>query len=58
VLCLGAFALGLAAGRPGHVLKPLVVVGSVFTFAFGSTLKPVRQACQDAELRKTVARDL
>ena len=58
VLCLGACAVGLAVGQPSHVFRPLLVVGVVVTVVFGATFDSIRRAYQDAELRKTIARDI
>jgi hypothetical protein len=58
VICLGACAVGLATGQPSHVLRPLLVVGVVVTVVFGATFDSIRRAYQEAELRKTIARDI
>jgi hypothetical protein len=58
VVCLAACVVGLAVGQPSHVFRPLLVVGVVLTVAFGATFNSIRRAYQDAELRKTIARDI
>lgn len=58
VVCLSACAAGLDIGQPSHVFRPLLVVGVVVTVVFGGTLNSIRRAYQDAELRKTIARDI
>ena|SRR5262245_44104986 len=58
VSCLAACTVALAIGQPGHVFRPLLVVGVVVTAVFGATLQSVRRSYQEAELRKTLARDI
>ena len=58
VLCLAACAVGLTVGQPSHVFRPLLVVGVVVTVSFGATFNSIRRAYQDAELCKTIARDI
>jgi CHASE2 domain-containing sensor protein len=58
VVCLGACAVALALGQPSHVFRPLLVVGVVVTVVFGATFAPIRRDYQEAELRKTIARDI
>jgi CHASE2 domain-containing sensor protein len=58
IICLGACAGALALGQPSHVVRPLLVVGVVVTVVFGATFDSTRRAYQDAELRKTIARDI
>jgi hypothetical protein len=58
VLCLGACAVGLAVGQPGHVFRPLLVVGVVVTVVFGATFISIRRTYQAAEVRKTIAQDI
>jgi Mn2+/Fe2+ NRAMP family transporter len=58
MVCLGACAVGLAIGQPKHVFGPLLLVGVVVTGVFGATFHSIRRSYQDAELRKTIARDI
>ena len=58
VSSLVACAVGFAVGQPSHVLRPLLIVGVVMTGVFGGTLIPIRRGYQEAELRKTLARDM
>ena len=58
IICLVACAVGLAVGQPSHVFRPLLVVGVVVTVVFGATFDSIRRAYQEAELRKTIARDI
>ena len=58
MVCLGASLFGLAVGQPSHVVRPLLVVGVVVATVFGATLNLIRLAYRDAELRKTIARDI
>ena len=58
VLCLGACATALALGQPSHVFRPLLVVGVVVTVVFATTFALIRRGYQEAELRKTIARDI
>ena len=58
IVSLGACAVSLAVGQPKHVFGPLLLVGVVMTGVFGGTFDSVRRGYQDAELRKTIARDI
>jgi Mn2+/Fe2+ NRAMP family transporter len=58
VSCLVACVVGFAIGQPNHVLRPLLIVGVVTTGVFGATLVSIRHSYQEAELRKTLARDI
>jgi hypothetical protein len=57
-VCLGIFALALGRGQPGHVTYPFLATGIALTVAFGGTFFPMRSGYREAELRKTVARDI
>jgi len=57
-VCLGIFALALGTGQPGHVTYPFLATGIALTVAFGGTFFPMRSGHREAELRKTVARDI
>ena len=56
--CLSAFAVALAVQQPAYVLRPLFIMGIALTLAFAMTFGPMRRAYREAELRKTVARDI
>lgn len=57
-LSLLAGAVGMAVGQPPHVLRILFVTGVALTFAFGSTFMLMKRGYREAELRKTLARDI
>jgi hypothetical protein len=56
--CLGAFVIALALGQPSHVWWPLLVIGVCLAGSFGLTHGAMREGYREAELRKTVARDI
>src|SRR5262245_60536320 len=58
VSSLVACAVAYAVGQPNYVLRPLLIVGAVVTGVFGATLVSIRRGYQEAELRKTLARDI
>jgi hypothetical protein len=57
-LCLSGFVVALVLGQPSHVLRPLFAMGLALTLAFGGTYGLMRLAYREAELRKTIARDI
>ena len=44
--------------QPPHVLRTLIILGTVFGAAFGSTFPGLRRGYQEAELRKIAAADI
>jgi uncharacterized membrane protein YeiH len=56
--CLGGFVLALAFGQPSHVWVPFLVMGVCLTGVFGGTYRAMNEGYREAELRKTVARDI
>jgi CHASE2 domain-containing sensor protein len=57
-LCLAAFCVALALEQPSHVLAPLFAMGVALTGAFAGTYNAMRHAYREAELRRSVARDI
>lgn len=58
VLSLCAAIVAWRVGQPGFVVRPLAVSGVVITVIFAGFYRTLRNAYQEAELRKIAARDL
>ena len=57
VLLAGAAAAHIL-DQPAHVVRTLIVLGTVFGVAFGSTFPALRRGYHEAELRKIAAADI
>ena len=58
VVLLAGAATAYLLEQPAHVFRTLIILGTVFGVAFGSTFPGLRRGYQEAELRKIAAADI